>query len=246
MTDFPWRLALEPLVLSPFIGSFAGVLIRRLPAGRPVAAARSACESCGTRLGLLDLAPLLSYAALRGRCRHCGRAIAAFHWHVELAAVAVAVWAVLADPAGAWANCALGWTLLALAWIDAISFRLPDLLTLPLIPAGLALAWWDDPAVATDHAWAAAAGFAVFRGVALAYRRLRNRDGLGEGDAKLLAALGAWTGLAGLAPVVLGAALAGLLAALAMRLRGQAIGAATAIPFGPCLALAGWLVRLYL
>ena len=237
---------LLPLLIAPFIGSFAGVLIRRLPAGQPVALARSACEACAAPLGPAELVPLLSYLRQHGRCRHCRAPIAPFHWHVELAALAVAAAALLLDPTRIWADCALGWTLLTLAWIDAQTFRLPDILTLPLIPAGLLLAWHEDglPAAA-DHAATAAAGFCIFRAVALAYRALRGRDGLGEGDAKLLAALGAWTGLAGLAPTILGAALAGLAAALLLRLRGQAVSAATAIPFGPCLALAGWIVRLY-
>ena len=81
--------------------------------------------------------------------------------------------------------------------------------------------------------------------VALAYRRLRGRDGLGEGDAKLLAALGAWDGLERLSWVLLGGACFGLLLALWWRARGQAVGAGTAIPFGPCLALAGWVVWLH-
>ena len=123
--------------------------------------------------------------------------------------------------------------------------RLPDALTLPLILAGLFGTWWLEPDRATEHALAAALGWLAFRLVAMGYRRLRGRDGLGEGDAKLLAALGAWTGLDGLPGVVLGAALVGLAAVLVLRLRGWSIGAGTAIPFGPCLALAGWAVRLH-
>ncbi len=233
------------LLLAPFIGSFAGVLVRRLPAGRPVVAVRSVCEACGAPLRAIELVPLLSYAIQRGRCRRCTAPIAAFHWQVEVAAVAVAAWAVWADPDRAWSDCALGWTLLTLGWIDALSFRLPDVLTLPLIPAGLILAWHDEPAVATDHALAAVAGYAAFAAVALVYRRLRGRDGLGEGDAKLLAALGAWTGLAGLGPIVLDAAIAGLAAACVLSFMGRKVTAALALPFGPYLALAGWIVRLY-
>lgn len=234
-----------PFVSAPFIGSFLGVLIRRLPAGLPVAAARSACEACGTTLGPVEMVPLLSFAVLRGRCRHCGAGIAPFHWRIEVAALAVAAWALWADPGRVWTDCAFGWALLALGWIDWRCFRLPDMLTLPLILAGLVAAWWQDAALATDHALAAMIGYLAFLGVALAYRRLRGRDGMGEGDAKLLAALGAWVGLEGLAPIVLGAALVGIAAATVSRLRGRTMTATTAIPFGPCLALAGWLVRLY-
>ena len=80
--------------------------------------------------------------------------------------------------------------------------------------------------------------------IAFGYRRLRGRDGLGEGDPKLLAAIGAWVGVAGLASVLLGAALAGLAWALVLRGRGQVLTATTALPFGPFLALACWAVLL--
>jgi len=238
---------LLPLLLSPFIGSFLGVVIRRLPLGLPFAMGRSACEGCGRALPPLDLIPLLSFALLRGRCRFCRAGIARFHVWIELAAIAVAGWAALVvpDPVSLWINCALGWWLLVLAWIDSDHLRLPDVLTLPLLMFGLMATWWlTDPDAATDHALAAAIGYLAFRGVALAYRMLRQREGLGQGDAKLLAAAGAWVGLAGLPSVVLGAALIALAATLMQRLF-QRQGADTPIPFGPYLALATWLVRLY-
>lgn len=231
-----------PLLVAPFAGSVLGVLIRRLPAGRPVVLARSCCDGCGAVLGVPDLVPLLSYAALRGRCRRCGQAIGRFHPAVELAALVVAAWAALADPERVWWDCVLGWGLLALAWIDWDHLRLPDALTLPLIPAGLAAAWLVDPGLAAEHAAAAAVAYGLFRGLAWAYRRVRGRDGLGQGDAKLLAVAGAWVGLAGLPGVLLGGGLIGLaLAALRWR---QAVGGAQ-LPFGPALALALWVVRLH-
>lgn len=238
---------LLPLLLSPFIGSFLGVVVRRLPLGLPITLARSACEGCGRTLPPQDLVPLLSFAVLRGRCRFCRAGIARFHVWIELAAIAVAAWAALVTPdsASLWANCALGWWLLALAWIDWDHLRLPDVLTLPLLVLGLVATWWlADPDTAANHALAAAAGYLAFRGVALAYRMLRRREGLGQGDAKLLAASGAWVGLAGLPSVVLGAALIAVAATLMQRLF-QRQAADTPIPFGPYLALATWLVRLY-
>ena len=240
--DWVW-----PLLSAPFIGSFLDVLIRRLPRGAPVGLVRSACERCGTRIAPRDLLPLVSHAALGGRCRSCGGRIAAQHWQVELAAIAVAGCAALPDPAPGrlWVDCGLGWTLLALAWIDWDSMTLPDVLTLPLIPAGLVATLWLEPELTTGHAIAAALGYAAFAGLAWLYRRFRGREGLGQGDAKLLAALGAWTGLEGLPMVVLGAALAGLAVALVLGLRGRVMDAATPIPFGPCLALAGFAVRLH-
>lgn len=239
-----WLLA---LVAAPFVGSFLGVLVRRLPAGRPVVAARSRCEACGTPLAPRDLVPLLSYAASRGRCRHCAAPIAAFHPAIELAALAVAASAALAAPGPAWlwASCVLGWGLLALAWIDAGHMRLPDVLTLPLVVLGLSATWWLEPDALASHSIAAVAGYTLFQAVSLGYRRWRGRDGLGAGDAKLLAAAGAWVGLDGLPSVILIAALLGLCCAVLLPRPAGARLRNMPIPFGPSLALATWLVRLW-
>jgi leader peptidase (prepilin peptidase)/N-methyltransferase len=133
--------------------------------------------------------------------------------------------------------------LLALALIDLRSWRLPDMLTLPLIAFGLAAAWFDLlPEIdLSDALLGAAAGYLVLAGIAWLYRRLRQREGLGLGDAKLLAAAGAWLGPASLAWVILLAAPLGLILALARRtpLKGD-----SAVPFGPPLALAFWLLFL--
>ena len=240
---------LLPLLLSPFVGSFLGVVVRRLPLGRPVALARSACEACGRALWARDMVPLVSFVMLRGHCRFCRAGIAPFHLWIELAAVAVAGGALWARPgAGAgplWADCVLGWWLLALGWIDGEHLRLPDMLTLPLVVAGLVATWVLEPEGVGDHAVAAAVAYLAFRGIAGGYRALRGRDGLGQGDAKLLAASGAWVGVAGLPHVVLGAAVA----ALAVTLGGWAFGRRVAgdvpVPFGPYLALATWGVRVW-
>lgn len=241
--------AIWPVLAAPLVGSFAGVLVRRLPEGRPAAWGRSVCEGCGAVLGAAELAPIVSYAVQRGRCRRCGAPIGRDLLAIELASVAVAVWAILATgiaagPAEIWANCALGWALLTLAWIDWRHLLLPDVLTLPLTLAGLLAAWLLDPDALGDHAAAAAIGWLLFAAVSAAYVRLRGRDGLGAGDAKLMAAAGAWVGLAGLGPVLLIGAVSGIAVALARtRLRPSA---ATVVPFGTCLALGMWLVRLYM
>ena len=236
---------LLPLLAAPFVGSFLGVLVLRLPAGRPVAMARSACDGCGATLAARDLVPLASYVLLRGRCRHCGAPIGRFAPAIELAAllvsaVAVTVSMVRADasmpPAWMWSGCLLGWVLLALACIDWRCLRLPDPLTLPLLLLGLAACAWLDPEDLGGHAAGAVAGYAGFRLVSLCYRRLRGRDGLGAGDAKLLAAGGAWLGIAALPMLVLLAALATLAAALI----GGRRRADAAVPFGPGLAAAIW------
>jgi len=238
-------VAWSSVLAAPFIGSFLGVVVRRLPEGRPIAWSRSYCEGCGARLGVRDLVPLFSWLAGRGRCRFCGRPLEWFYPLIELAALAVALISLFVDNgADVWLDCLLGWWLLTLAWIDVRCWLLPDSLTLPLIIAGLAAAAAFDPEGLTDRAFGAAAGYLGLRMVALIYRALRGRDGLGGGDAKLLAAAGAWVGLRALPQVVLLAALAGLLAAACLRLSGIRLGAQSAIPFGPFLALAIWLLWL--
>jgi leader peptidase (prepilin peptidase)/N-methyltransferase len=231
---------LLPIVLAPFIGSFAGVLIRRLPTGQPVALARSRCDTCGHTLGPLDLVPLVSFAALGGRCRWCRAPIPRSEAATELAFLAIAAGAVLLETETQliWLDCVLGWTLLTLAWIDARHMLLPDVLTLPLVLAGLGATLLRDPAAITDHAAAAITGYLAFRSIEIVYRRLRGRDGLGQGDAKLMAAAGAWLGLAALPTVVFTSAVFGLLMAAAMRLGGNRLHAASAIPFGPALCAA--------
>jgi leader peptidase (prepilin peptidase) / N-methyltransferase len=234
------------VVAAPFIGSFLGVLIRRLPEGRPIVWARSACEACGAGLTASELVPLVSWVIARGRCRHCGRPVGWFYPAVELAALAVALIALAVDDIDtAWLDCLLGWWLLVLAWIDVRRWILPDVLTLPLIVAGLLAAAVLDPDSLADRALGAALGYLALRAVAWAYLRLRGREGLGQGDAKLLAAAGAWLGAVALPQVILVAALSALLVAAALRLSGRTMHAHSALPFGPFLALAIWALWLF-
>jgi leader peptidase (prepilin peptidase)/N-methyltransferase len=234
------------IALAPFVGSFLGVLAVRLPAGRPVLFGRSACDSCGATLKPFDLVPLANWLWLRGRCRACGQPIDSLHPLMEIAAVLVVAWAASATTG--WvvpATCVFGWLLLTLAAIDWRTYLLPDALTLLLALAGLVAAWFFDRAAFADHAIAAVAGFAAFAAIALAYRRLRGRDGLGLGDAKLLGALGAWVSWQGLPSVVLYAAVLGLAQALPLSFIHRGLARDTRIAFGAFLALGGWLVWLY-
>jgi leader peptidase (prepilin peptidase)/N-methyltransferase len=139
----------------------------------------------------------------------------------------------------------LGWVLLVLAIIDSLVFRLPDILTLPLIAAGLIASLCLPQPSLLSHVVGAVAGFVVLFLISLVYRRTRNREGLGLGDAKLASATGAWLGWQALPSVILIAAAAGLVwFGLAFARRGRtALG--EQIPFGVPLCFATWLIWLY-
>jgi leader peptidase (prepilin peptidase)/N-methyltransferase len=232
------------LILGPVIGSWLGVIIRRYGTGQGTMWGRSACESCHAPLRAPDLIPLVSFLALRGRCRHCGAPISRFHPAVEAAALAIAAaaWAADGETQRVWVDAALGWALLTAAWIDAENYVLPDLITLPLLLAGLAATWWLQPGALTDHAAGAALGYLGFMSLNAAYRALRGHDGLGQGDAKLLAAAGAWLGASNLPDEILAAGLIGLASVFAVRLFGHRTDGK--LPFGPALALACFALRL--
>ncbi len=239
-------IAVAMIAAAPFIGSFLGVLALRLPDGQPVAWSRSACAQCGHVLSAADLVPIASYVALRGRCRYCHAAIGRFVLAIECAALVVAAWAAL-QTAG-WviaASCLFGWMLLLLAVIDWRVQLLPDVITLPLLLAGLAAAALFDRDRLLDHLIGALAGFAVFALAALLYRLLRGREGLGLGDAKLLAGIGAWVSWTGLPTVVLWGSILGLAFALLRAATGRGLRLSDRLPFGTFLAAGGWLVWLY-
>lgn len=246
--------AASALLFAPFAGSFLANLAVRLPAGAGIVRGRSRCPHCATTLGVADLVPILSWLVLKGRCRHCRAAISPFYPLFEAACLAIALWAALVVPGWpVWPACLLGWLLLTLAEIDRCHLLLPDVITLPLLGLGLAVTFVLAPYRLPAHAIGAAAGFAAFALIAWAYRRLRGRDGLGLGDAKLLGAAGAWLGWQALPTVVAFAAGLALAAVLANRaaatLRGAgavpAIAADRQIAFGPFLSAAIWLVWLY-
>lgn len=236
------------VVIAPFIGSFLGVLIRRLPRGEPVGMDRSRCEACHHILGPAELIPLLSYILQRGRCRACDTRISPFHLAIELAATAIAILCVVlagADSPLIWGDVLLGWGLLALSWIDFETFRLPDALTLPLLLCGLAEGVLTPEGAPLESRVAGVlAGWGFFTLVSVLYKAVRKRDGLGGGDARLFAAGGAWLGVEALPLALLGASLCGLLFALALAVRGRTLHARMMLPFGPCLALVIWGTRL--
>ena len=160
---------------------------------------------------------------------------------MELAAAMVGAAAFVAHgwPLGA-VTALFGWWLLIVIALDAEHHWLPDRLTLPLIPLGLAAAWAGLGPPLADRAIGAAAGGIGLWLIAALYRLARGRDGMGGGDPKLLAGLGAWLGWMQLPFVLLGAGLLGLAAMLLMRARGTEVNATTRLPLGALMALAAW------
>jgi leader peptidase (prepilin peptidase)/N-methyltransferase len=238
-----WVQAALGLLLGAIAGSFLGTMLIRWPQGRRVSAGRSRCDGCDAKLGAGDLVPILSHLVRRGRCRHCGAAIDPRHVAVEAAAAMVGAVALLAHPLplGA-ATALLGWWLLLIAMLDLEHLWLPDRLTLPLIPLGLGVAWAGLGPGLVERAAGAAIGWAALASIAYAYRRLRGRDGMGAGDPRLLAAIGAWVGAWHLPVILLGAGLIGLAMVAAMRLRGEQVAATSRLPLGTLMALAAWPV----
>lgn len=246
MVDHSYWASAALLLAAPCVGSFLGVVALRFDGEASAAAGRSACAHCGRTLAWRDLIPLFSWIVARRRCRYCGERLSWFYPAIEVAAFAAALWSLVVLPGWlAWAGAVLGWALLALAVIDAWHLVLPDEITLPLVPAGLAVAWALDPPLVFSHALGALFGFAFVAGARALYARLRGREGIGLGDAKLLAAAGAWVSWQGVPGVLLLAA-AGALTGHGLRawLSGRTLGDRE-LPFGPYIAGAFWLVWLY-
>ncbi|GBQ87691.1 prepilin peptidase [Asaia krungthepensis] len=251
--DFIPSLPTGLVLISPVIGSFLGVLAWRLPEGRSPFFTRSRCPVCEGVLGARELIPLLSYAVQRGKCRRCQAPIDPFHPAMEAAALGIAGACDVAAHMGIAApglprlmieGCLFGWWLLLLAAIDLRSFTLPDYLTIPLMGTGLAFASLNGKTNFHIHCLAALIAWLALEGVATLYRRFRGRDGLGGGDAKLLAAGGGWLGPLILPEILFSGALLTLIGAWILQ-RGRLDGN-TRVPFGPGLALAlwgGWLFQ---
>jgi leader peptidase (prepilin peptidase)/N-methyltransferase len=277
-------LTLEPTfalaaaaVVGLCIGSFLNVVIHRLPrmlergwraqcaelAGQTPAeepaynlvVPRSACPACGHRISALENVPVVSWLALRGRCKGCGAAISARYPIVELLGAALAMLAVwqFGPTAKAAAACGFLWTLLALTFIDADTQLLPDDLTLPLLWAGLFVNLYGLFVPLAEAVVGAIAGYLTLWVVYWLFKLVRGKEGMGYGDFKLLAALGAWLGWKALPAIVLLSSVAGAAIGIALMVVHRRDGG-TPLPFGPYLAIAGALalfvgqplIRLYL
>jgi len=261
---FPWGAALLGLV----VGSFLNVVVHRLPRmlqaqwkaqcaeleGRPPPPAPrynlvlpgSQCTSCGQPLRARHNVPVVSYLVLRGRCAFCGSPIGMRYPLIEVLTALLFTWAAAHfgwSAAGVGALVLTGY-LVTLAAIDADTTLLPDDLTLPLLWIGLLMNLRSTYAPLSEAVIGAAAGYLCLWTVYWAFKLATGKEGMGYGDFKLLAALGAWLGWKMLLPIVLMSSLVGAvvgIALIALARRGREIP----IPFGPYLAASGFLILLY-
>lgn len=197
----------------------------------------------GSILGLVSRRMPADPAVARVRCTARGAAIPWRHPLMAAACALIGAWAALSQhslPASAM-TALLGWQLLLIAVVDGEHFWLPDQLTLPLLATGMLAAALLDGLTLVDAGTGAAAGFILLWLTALAYRRVRGREGLGGGDPFLLAAGGAWVGWAGLPSVLLWAAVSGLSIPAARVLLRRPVSGEDRMPFGVFLALGIWL-----
>jgi leader peptidase (prepilin peptidase)/N-methyltransferase len=212
---------------------------------------RSACPACKAPITALQNIPLVSWVVLRGRCARCGAAISLRYPLVELltGVLSASVAVRFGFGLGALAALLFTWFLIALAFIDLDHQLLPDSLTLPLLWLGLTLSLLGPqggapvPVDVRSSLIGALSGYLSLWSVYHLFRLVTGREGMGYGDFKLFAALGAWLGWQMLLPVILIAAVVGAVVGLALiALRGQS--RATPIAFGPFLAASGWLVLM--
>jgi leader peptidase (prepilin peptidase)/N-methyltransferase len=226
---------------SPAIGSFLGAAADRWQRGESVAFCRSRCASCGEVLRPWDLVPLVSYCALGGRCRFCGVRIPKKLLVIETLAVSLTLATqALVTPELRITATLFAWILLAVSWFDYERGRLPDALTIPLGCAGLGVAALSDSRF-SDHLLGALLGLALPAGIAFTYKRLRQREGLGGGDVKLLGAIGAWVGWQGIPVILLLASVGSIVFCLA---RGR-IAACDSVRFGPFIGAAAWALWVW-
>ena len=266
-----WLAAGWSFAFGAVVGSFLNVVICRVPAGESIVRPRSRCPSCHTTISWQDNVPVLSWLLLRGRCRVCRVSISWRYPLVELLGGGAALVALSRHGLSLAALAEFGFaaTLLTLAFIDLDTWTLPHAITFPLLGGGLLLSALHLAPAATFAGSIAggAAGWIGFAGVAFIGERLMKKEALGFGDVWLLAAIGAWLGLAPLLPVVLLASLQGTVVGVALILVGRAqtgeagpafdadddwVPPRNAVPFGPFLAagalewlwLQGWLTKL--
>ena len=257
------------LILGLLVGSFINVLVWRLPQmlerdwqaqardilGLPEPARgpvynllrpRSHCPNCQHSLPARENIPLLSYLFLRGKCTYCKTPISLRYPLTELACAALSAFVAWHFGFGAQAGwmLVLTWGLLAICLIDAEHQIVPDVLVFPLLWLGLLLNSFSLFTTLGQAVWGAALGYASLWSVFWMFKLITGKDGMGYGDFKLLAVLGAWGGVAVLPLTILLSSLLGAAAGVGLLLLRRA-RTSTPIPFAPYLAIAGWIALLW-
>ncbi|MBQ4682781.1 prepilin peptidase [Aeromonas dhakensis] len=268
--SLPWLYFSLVFLFSLMIGSFINVVIHRLPIMLErdwqaeylsyfnpetqqqqeerynLMVPRSACPHCGHAITAMENIPLLSWLWLKGRCRECQAPISARYPLVELLTALLSLVVAATFPPG-WALLAallLTWVLVALTFIDLDKMLLPDQLTLPLLWGGLLFNLAGGFVPLADAVIGAMAGYLVLWSLYWAFKLLTGKEGMGYGDFKLLAALGAWLGWQALPIVLLLSSLVGAIIGISLiLLRNHHQN--KPIPFGPYLAIAGWIALLW-
>jgi leader peptidase (prepilin peptidase)/N-methyltransferase len=216
------------------------------PDGMTLTQPPSHCPACQTPLRFWENLPLLSFLMQRGRCRSCGVAISWQYPVIEALCGLAFLALALGSPIGASLGLAMILTaaLLTLAVIDFRAMILPDVIVLPLLWIGLLANLHGRFVPLADAVIGATAGYMALWIVSRLYRLIRKRDGMGDGDLKLLAALGAWLGWRMLPPILLIAAVVAIAVTVIAVWSGRR-STADALPFGASLALAGWVCLAY-
>ena len=233
-------------VLGLVVGSFLNVVIHRLPNEKSVVSPPSSCPACGSRIAPRDNVPVLSWIALGGRCRSCRAPIAVRYPLVELANGAL--WVLVLKAAPSWGDAATGAFLvsasIALLAIDYDHQILPDVITLPGIAVGLALAFVSVRRTPLEAALGALLGAGGLYLLAFTYEKIAGQEGMGLGDVKMLGMIGALLGPAGVVVTVLLGSISGSIVGIGLILTRGGDGK-TRLPFGVFLALgaiAAWFL----
>ncbi len=234
------------VMVGVIIGSFLNVLIHRLPQKRSIVFPGSTCPACETAISWYDNVPLLSWLLLGARCRHCKAKISIRYPLIEAAAGLVALGAIARHglTVTGFEVTLFAWMTIVLGMIDLEHQILPDVLTYPAIVIGLGASSLGGLTTLFESILGAAVGAALPIGVIVTYRLIRGEDGMGWGDVKYLAAIGAVVGVRDCLWVLVAAALVGAVVGLLLIAFGKGSGK-TALPFGTFLAMAV-LVWLYL
>lgn len=207
---------------------------------------RSRCPHCGHAITALQNIPVISYLVLRGKCAGCKAAISPRYPIIELVTglLSVAVVAYLGLTTAALLGLVFTWCLITLTMIDADTQLLPDDITLPLLWLGLIANSFGVFTTLENALWGAIAGYMVLWSIFWLFKLLTGKEGMGYGDFKLLAALGAWMGWQVLPQIIILSSLVGAVVGIALmfiKKRGKEVP----IPFGPYLAVAGWIAFVW-